>query len=283
MKPSFCTLFILLLTSCVILKKQAATVTPKIVSINVNEIALTCNSPKCIVLKRYTHPDAEFPYLYTYYFFPEYNIFTIDCPRNMSKPLLGYYNSSIGDSLVYIEAATKGNEFKILNKSTKRSTDSIYLHFNISSLEGLPFNEQNPLNTTNFSPLTVSILKNRPDSCEFIVALKKEKNLSNVYLRPIHSKFNVDEEYNYYEIGGDICSIVRRRELFPLFMWSNTKDTLKITQITKDSFTITSKDNRLRPYTRTNLSSLTDAQKEKIYLLPTFIKILECSGNYPHK
>ncbi len=301
MKPYFYAFICLVFTSCVIVKKQVTPIDIK----DLNTLPLSNSSPKCVVFK--SKPETNYrtfvsPAEY-FYFFTESNIYFKTYDNDKYWRTLGYYDFEINeaDSNTYLHltrSVKTTNNMEIVNKYVKNSLDSIYLHFKISTIEGLPFNEKNPLIVEKaLSPRTiqgmltdsfvVSVLANSADSSEFVVALKRDSNTNYLSVFYGRTLFSIDSINNYYEIRGATCYIYRE----VAFPQSSYEDHYyyQIKKISRKDYEITQirlEDNTIKEqgiYTWQNANSLHNYKKEYLYMLPTFIKILECSGAYPRK
>lgn len=306
MNPFFYAFISLLVSGCIIYKKPTAPKVAIIESISdINKLPFSSNDAKCILLE-YKKDNGLAPSAFSYYFFfPEEHIYMHYRKINSPYiPELGYYDfepkAADGNSYLYLETATKAiNNIRVENKYIKKSLDSIYIHFKLSTIESITVNQEYPIEVFNFlendklKPIdnfSVTTLVNRSDSTALIIALKKDKinKLSFFLYFNFYCAIEIDEQHNYYEITGSSCAI-HRKLVSPTFWGANKKYKRQVKPLTGNSYEFSripnedSVDSYKEIYTWQDASSLYNYEKEPLYMLPTFIKILECSGTYPRK
>jgi hypothetical protein len=302
-KIFFFTLLTLLFTSCVIYKKRPA----QLKIIDINKLPLTVDQPKCIVLKFFENKNLPNTEIKCFHFFTADNIY-IYSSNKMPLDKFGYYNfeknTTDSNSHIHLKYAIQPtNNIHVKNKYIKKPLDSIYMHFKLATIEGFPFNKDNPLivyktfpeqkimgrdSISNINNFSLSILLDRPDSTEFIITFKRDSSTKNIHIFPYSQGFNIDSTYNFYEITGSTC-FINQENTFPAY-WSMIGDyRFEITQVSNNNYEFAQiflKDSinvEKNIYMWQSLDLLSIDEKAKIYSLPTIKKILDCCGTYPPK
>lgn len=308
MKPYLYTFICLLLTSCISYKKE---VLPVKIS-DINQLPLSTTKPKCIVLKKQREKGVYMPNEY-FYFFPEYNIFLSHKTSMIVGRSLGYYHfekSPVDSNLhLYLKSKnipTDGIYFE--QKSIKKSLDSVYIDVKLATVTRFPFDkyqlfkledEKNRIGIDSFCKIdnfSISILLDSADSCEFIIAFKRDSSIKNVNIFTYYHECNIDTIHNFYEVRGTFCGndidydIVSQLAglQFPRYGSYINNNSIQITKISKNTYEFSqinfadSISIEKTIYTLIDKKSLYEVEKY-VYMLPTFIKLLECSAKYPPK